>query len=212
MATNYLKTIRTTVKNWYMPLIIGILLIILGIYTFRSPAASYLALSFMFTWYFLISGIMEIVFAINNKKELDGWGWHLAGGIMYTLLGCILMFNPAISIATLPFVIGFYSLFKSFQLLSFSIELNSYKVKSWGWVLAFAILGIIFSFILIWNPLFAGLSLVIWTGMAIISIGVSSCIFAFQLKKIKKFPSKVSKEWKDKFEELKEEYYKSINR
>lgn len=211
MATNYLKTIKSTVKNWYMPLIIGILLIVLGIYTLSSPVASYLALSFMFTWYFLISGIMEIVFALNNKKDLDGWGWHLTGGILYTLLGFILFANPAISITTLPFVVGFYSLFKSFQFMAFSIELKDYKVKNWGWVLAFAILGIVFSFILIWNPLFAGLSLVIWTGMAIISIGVASCVFAFQLKKIKSFSSKISKEWKQKFEDLKQEYYKSID-
>lgn len=212
MATNYLKTIKSTVKNWYVPLIVGTLLILLGIYTLRSPAGAYLALSLLFTWYFLISGIMEILFAVNNKDNIDGWGWHLAGGILYTLMGFMMMSNPAISITTLPFVIGFYALFKSFQMMSFAIELSHYRAKNWGWVLAFAILGIIFSFILIWNPLLAGMSLVIWTGMSVITLGIASCVFSFQLKKIKDFPSKLSKEWKDKFDSLKDEYYKSIER
>ncbi|MNN39021.1 hypothetical protein D3C81_1530440 [compost metagenome] len=116
------------------------------------------------------------------------------------------MTNPLLSAGTLAFIVGFYALFRSFQLLSFSFDLKNYGSKSWGWITLFALLGIIFSFILLWNPLFAGLSLVIWTGMAISTAGFAACVFAFQLKSLKNIPDKLPNEWKERYEKLKEEF------
>src|SRR5690606_13138773 len=140
---------------------------------------------------FIISGILEIIFALQNRDEVEGWGWYFTGGILYTLFGILLLVNPLLSASTLTFIIGFYALFKSFQLLSFSFDLKNYGNKSWAWVTLFAILGIVFSFILLWNPLFAGFSLVIWTGMAIITVGFAACVLAFQLKSLKDIPNKL---------------------
>ena len=130
METNFIKSIKSSVKQWYIPLIIGILLIILGIYSMATPLASYLALTTIFSMYFLISGLLEIIFALNNKNEIEGWGWYLAAGILNALFGCLLLGNPAISMATLPFVIGFYALFKSFQMLSVSMDMKAYGLKT----------------------------------------------------------------------------------
>ena len=210
---NFLKTIRTAVKQWYLPLIVGILLVILGFYVLATPVTSYLALSFVFSISFLFSGVMEIIFSLNNKNEIEGWGWYLAGGILNTLFGLLLLSNPAISLATLPFVIGFFVMFKSVQYLSVALDLKQYGVKNWGWILLFSILGMLFSFILLWNPVFAGFTIVIWTGMAIISAGLASCILAFQLKKLKNISERTPEDWKRRYEELREEYhrYKSNN-
>ncbi|MDR3007032.1 MAG: DUF308 domain-containing protein [Sphingobacterium sp.] len=206
MANSFFKTIRTSIKHWYIPLIIGILLILLGFYTISTPVAAFLTLAILFSWSFIISGILEIIFAVQNKDEVDGWGWYLTGGILYTLFGILLIANPLLSASTLAFIVGFYALFKSFQLLSFSFDLKNYGSKSWGWNLLFAILGIIFSFILLWNPLFAGFSLVIWTGMAISTVGFAACVFAFQLKSLKDIPNKLPDEWKERYQKLKEEF------
>jgi uncharacterized membrane protein HdeD (DUF308 family) len=70
--------------------------------------------------------------------------------------------------------------------ISFSIELSSYGVKQWGWLLLMGIIGLIFSYILIWNPVFAGLTLVYWTGLALITLGIFSIYFSIQLNKLRK--------------------------
>lgn len=211
MQHSFFKTIKNSVKHWYIPLIVGILLILLGFFTISTPLASYLALAMFFTWSFLISGILEIIFAVQNKNEIESWGWYLTGGIIHTLFGVLLLVNPLLSAATLSFIVGFYALFKSMQLMSFSFDLKSYGSKKWGWMTAWAVLGLIFSFILIWNPAFAGLSLVIWTGLAITAVGFAACFLAFQLKGIKSKHAKMSEEWKEKYESLKDEFYK-LNR
>lgn len=211
METNLFRSLKRSIKHWYIPLLIGVLLILLGIYSISTPLGSFLALSTFFSMYFLISGLMEVIFALNNKNELEGWGWYLAGGIMNAVFGFILLSNPAISMATLPLVIGFYCLFKSFQMLSVSFEMKDYGVASWGWMCAFSILGVIFGFILIWNPVFAGLTLVIWTGMAIISAGLASIILSFQLKQLKNFSKTIPEDWKKRYEELRKEYQQHMD-
>jgi len=39
----------------------------------------------LFSWSFIVSGILEIIFALQNKNEVDGWGWYLTVGILYAL-------------------------------------------------------------------------------------------------------------------------------
>lgn len=123
MAT-FLKTIRKTVKHWYVPAIIGVLFVLFGIYIFATPLATYATLAILFSISFLVSGIMEIFFSVQNKDEIEGWGWYLAGGIFSTLVGLMLVANPGISAVTLPLVVAFTLLFRSIQGLGFAFELK----------------------------------------------------------------------------------------
>jgi uncharacterized membrane protein HdeD (DUF308 family) len=212
MSTSPLKTVVSSIKHWWIPLIIGVVLAGAGIYVFATPLASYLALSLIFSVSFLVSGILQMTFAIANRKELNSWGWYLAGGILYTLFGILLVSRPEISIVTLPFVVGFFVLFKSANALAWAYDLNSMGIKNWGNIAIVAVLGLIFSFILLWNPLFAGLSLVIWTGLAFLLTGIASIMLSFHLKKIKDIPGKISDDLKQRIESIKNEYHQALHK
>jgi uncharacterized membrane protein HdeD (DUF308 family) len=189
MQNSPFKTIRNDVKHWYLLLIVGLLYMCVGIWVFVTPLSSYVALSILFSVSFLVSGISDIVFSVSNRKELDSWGWKLAFGILSTIAGLILFSQPLISITALPLYVGFMALFYSIMAISFSIELRSYGIKNWASVLFIGILGIIFSCIILWDPLFAGLTLVYWTGLAFITVGVYRIIFSIQLNKLRKIVS-----------------------
>lgn len=209
MAT-FLKTIRNTVKYWYVPAIIGILFIILGGYLFSVPEATYFSLVLLFSLSFLFSGILEIWFSIENRAELEGWGWYLASGIFGLLIGMLLIAKPAVAATALPFFVGFSLLFRSFQGLGFAFELKNYGIPKWGNLAILSALGIVFSFLLIANPVFTGMSLVVFTALSFIFAGISAIVLSFQLKRLKILPGKLRKELKDKIEDLKEEYYEVI--
>ena len=185
MVQEIFKKVKSSVKHWYIPLIVGLLFIALGIWTALSPAESYLSLAILFIWAFIVGGILEIYFAIANKEELEHWGWELAGGILTLVIGIIMAMNPAISLVTLPFYVGFVIMFRSIMAISSSLELKKYGVLDWGNLMALGILGLIFSFILLWNPLLAGFTIVFWTGLALVIIGAYAIYFAFKLKKLK---------------------------
>lgn len=203
--SNLFQSFTNTVKHWYIPLIFGIIFIGCGIYVFTVPLATYLTLSVIFSVSFLVSGITEIFFSLQNNKSLQGWGWFLVSGLLTAAIGAYLISNPTISMAVLPFVIGITLLFRSFQLLGFAFDLKSQKILSWGNVAITSVGGIIFSLLLLFNPIFTGISLVTLTGISFIFIGIASVMLAMDLRKIKNFPSKVSNELRSKIKALQDE-------
>lgn len=70
MNSAFLKTIKNTIKYWYIPLLIGILFIILCIVSFTAPLSYFLTLSLLFALSFLFGGLLEIIFSIANKHQL----------------------------------------------------------------------------------------------------------------------------------------------
>jgi uncharacterized membrane protein HdeD (DUF308 family) len=198
------NTIIDSLKFWYVLLIAGLLLIAVGIYIFSIPLEAYLSLSITFSVSFVIAGILEIFFSIQNHKAIKGWGWYLTGGIMDTLLGIILLIYPGISITTLPFFVAFTLLFRSFRYLGFALDLKSYGVRDWGYVALSSVISIFFSFFLIANPLFTGISLVIFTAIAFVFAGISAITLSFSVKKIKNFYEKISDDLKSKPEKITE--------
>lgn len=210
--STFLKTIQKSVKHWYIPAIIGILLIAVGIYTYATPIATYATLTIIFSFSFLFTGLMELAFAFQNQKNIEGWGWYLMGGIFDTIVGFILLAHPSISAVMLPIFIGFTLLFRSMQGLGFAFEHKNYGSNNWGGLAFASALGLIFSLLLIFNPVFAEAYLVVLTSLAFVFVGFSAIVLAFQLKKLKNISSKVQGKIKDKIEDLKEEYYEHITK
>ena len=110
-----LKSIRDSINYWWLFLLTGILLIVVGLWVFASPLASYLSLSFIFAFGILFTGVFEVIFAISNRKTMDNWGWTLSSGILDLVIGFYLMAYPAITIAILPLILGFWLLFRGFS-------------------------------------------------------------------------------------------------
>ncbi|MBN9292971.1 MAG: DUF308 domain-containing protein [Flavobacteriia bacterium] len=204
MAT-IMKSLTNTVKHWYIPLVIGIIFIFLGIYSLTVPLATYLTLATLFSLSFIASGLFDIVFSLQNSKNLHGWGWYLVSGILTLLIGIYLFILPPLSVGLLPYFVGFTVLFRSFQLLGFAFDLKELRFTNWGNVALVSIGGIILSILLLINPVFTGFSLVTLTGLAFLVAGISSVILAFSLRKLKNYPDKLSNELKHKIKTLQEE-------
>lgn len=209
---NLFQSFRQSIKHWYIPLIIGILLILMGFYVFRTPLETYLTLALLFSVSFLVSSFMDIVFSIQNRKILKGWGWYLVSGILTLAMGIYLIIYPQISIVVLPSVVGFTLLFRSFILLGHSFDLRDLKILSWGNLALASVLGILFSIFLLSNPIFTGISLVTLTAMSFIFAGISSIMLSFSLKKVKDLPGKISAELKEKMNALQKEAEEQLSK
>ncbi|MCA0396178.1 MAG: DUF308 domain-containing protein [Bacteroidetes bacterium] len=206
--SGFLHSLTNTVKHWYLPLIIGILFILLGAYIMTVPLETYVTLSIFFSVSFFVTGLLEVVFSLQNSRSLQGWGWYLVSGLLSLAIGIYLMTYPGISMTILPFVIGFTLLFRSFQLLGIAFDLKSSKVLGWGNLAIASVLGIILSFLLIANPLFTMVSVVTLTALSFMMVGIAAIVLAFNLKKMKDLPNKLSKEAKDRIQELQNEISK----
>ncbi len=212
MEHHFFKRIKKTIKHWYLPLLTGVILVVVGILTFMYPLDSYLTLALLFSLSFVVSGLLESFFSISNRKTMDNWGWHLAGGILSLIIGVLLLMNPEVSIITLPFYVGFLIMFRSVMAIGVALDLRNYRVLSWGNLMVTGVLGIIFSFMLLWNPLFGGLTVVTFTGLALITAGILNMVISFKLKKIHDAPKKISEELMDQFNEVEDEIIKAMDK
>ena len=83
--------------------------------------------------------------------------------------------------------------------------LKNYGVKDWGFSLCISIISLILAIILLWTPQLAGLTAVLWLGMAVITSGLFAIFLSFQLKKIKDLPNNLSDDLKRRYAQIKQE-------
>ncbi len=178
--------INKPIKYWYLPMILGLLFLGLGIGVFLTPLASYIVLAMLFALFFLLTGLIDMAYAFTNKDIIDRWGWSLFGGVVDFFIGVLLIAKPDISMVALPLFVGFGILFRSIIAIGWSFEMRRLDGFNWGSLLAIGILGSILAFIMLWNPLFGGLTIVFYTGFAFAVIGIFHIYLSLQLKKINK--------------------------
>jgi len=202
---NSIKIIKQTINYWYFSLLAGILLVGVGLWAIIFPRHSIIAVAIVFALTFLIVGLFETVFAISNREGMINWGWGLALGIINLLIGILLLAHPGISALTLAFYVGFVILFQSIGAIIISFDLKNYRILQWGNLLAMGILGLIFAFLLLLNPNFTNVVIVIFLGLSLIIDGVISVYSSLKLKKIKSKANKFSSDLTSRYEALEKE-------
>lgn len=133
----FIDTINFGVKNWWVSLLLGLLYILIAICLMFTPLASYVALSVLFSVSMFVSGTLEILFAVTNRKNISSWGWYLASGIIDLILGIYLMANIGLSMAVLPFIVAFWLMFRGFASTGYAMDLKRYGTRNWGWYMGF---------------------------------------------------------------------------
>ena len=178
--------LQCEVKNWWLSLLLGILYVVVAVSLMFAPLSGYAVLSILFSISMLFSGLLEISFAVSNRKNVSSWGWYLAGGIIDLILGIFLMASPGLSMEVLPFVLAFWLMFRGFTLCGYSTDLKRYGTKDWGWYLVFGILAILCSMAIIWQPGLGAVTVLYMLSVTFLIIGCFRIIFSFELKRLHK--------------------------
>ncbi len=180
----FIQGVKQTIKYWWIFLLVGIVLIISGIGVFMTPLESYLFLSILFSINILFDGIGNIVFALSNRKQLKSWGWTLASGILGAILGVGLFIYPGLSLTILPLFLGFWVFYRSGTFIGSALELRRMEEKGWGWLLAIGVLASFMGFAIILNPVIGAASIIAFTGIALILLGIGSIMLSLKLKRM----------------------------
>lgn len=177
-------SMEQSVKHWWLSLILGILYVIAALCLLFAPISSYLALSIIFSVSMLVGGIVEIIFAASNRKRISSWGWYLAGGIVDLILGIYLVAYPLVSMEVIPFLVAFWLMFRGFTATGYSMDLKRYGTKEWGWYMAFGILAIICSLIILWQPAVGAFYIIYMLAFTFLITGLFRIMLSFELKNL----------------------------
>lgn len=108
----------------------GVIGILIGLFTlFYTDKAILLFLVVIALWA-LITGIFEIIAAIELRRHISDEIWLLMLGIISILFGIVVFVNPLISAIAISIVIGVYAILFGIFLVALSLTVKSYAPKS----------------------------------------------------------------------------------
>lgn len=161
-----ITSIDRSLRYWWVILIRGILFILLGIYMLFEPASGYAALGFLFGLFILLTGLAELLRVVGDHSS-SGRAGHLLLGIIDLVVGIIFVTHIIASADVLRVVVGLYFLFRGISLLSYS----HFRGRSWSLIIGGAITAI-FGFLIIFNAVFGAITLIVFTAIAFIIMGI----------------------------------------
>ena len=171
-----------TIRGWWWFLIKGILFVVTAIAIFPTPVNAYAGSGTLICIAMLGIGISQLLFAITNRKTFPGWGWTLASGII-DLAACLyLALFPIVTLTTLLFFIGFWLLFRSSYFMGIALDLQSYRIRGWGWLFAGGGVLMALSGIILYTPSDAAICIARWAGTAFLAAGALSLVIAIKFR------------------------------
>jgi uncharacterized membrane protein HdeD (DUF308 family) len=162
---------------WWVNLIAGIAMVLVGLLLLTAPAATTVTLIQILALYWLIDGIVRLASIFVNHS---GWGWKLCMGILGIIAGIAVLQHPLWSAilvpATLVFLVGFMGIF-----LGILQVIAAFRGAGWGTGLlgAFSILLGVF---IVMNPLPGTIALPFVLGFFAVFGGILAMVASFGLR------------------------------
>ncbi len=162
---------------WWIPLIEGIALLIVGVLLLTSPIETTLRLTRILGLFWFVGGIFEIVSIFIDRSA---WGWKLIGGLIGLWAGYYLIMTPVAGALILGFTV---IVFLGIQALLMGIIHLVQALRGAGWGIGLlGIINLIFGVILLSNTLIGIASLPLIIGIFAIIGGIGTIFMAFRLR------------------------------
>ncbi|MDL2214096.1 DUF308 domain-containing protein [Clostridia bacterium OttesenSCG-928-O13] len=162
----------------WLELILGILLIALGIYTFTAPTTALTSVVILYGIMAIVTGIADIVIYVKLERR-TGFGptLSLVAGIFSILAGFLILFNPGAGTwaVAILFPIWFIAHCIS-RLAGLGVTRVVAGKASYYCSLIINILGLLLGLMLLFNPWASALSVGYIIGFYLVLLGVGSLV------------------------------------
>jgi uncharacterized membrane protein HdeD (DUF308 family) len=110
--------------GFWWSLLSAVLAIAAGIVLLIEPLRGAITLTLLLIVFFIIEGVLSIMYAFEHKKELSGrWGWMLASGIIDLILAAIILVGlPGTAAWALGLLVGINMLFGGSALIAMALH------------------------------------------------------------------------------------------
>jgi uncharacterized membrane protein HdeD (DUF308 family) len=113
-------------ERWWPFLIEGIVGIVIAAITFYDIRITLLALYLTIAAWAFVTGIFEIVAAIQLRKAIANEFWLILGGIASIAFGVLMVIFPLIGALALIWLIGTYAIIFGIIMIAFSFRLRAH--------------------------------------------------------------------------------------
>jgi uncharacterized membrane protein HdeD (DUF308 family) len=102
----------------------GVLGIVIAVATLLWPGITALTLLYLVAFWAISTGVLEIVAAIEFRREIEGEIWMILGGVVSIVFGSLLVVSPGPGLLSLVWLVGFYAIALGFSSLGFAYRLH----------------------------------------------------------------------------------------
>jgi uncharacterized membrane protein HdeD (DUF308 family) len=111
-------------ERWWPFLIEGIIGIVIAAITFYDIRITLLALYFTIAAWAFLTGILEIVAAVQLRKQIANEIWLIIGGLASILFGILMLWFPFAAAIAIIYLIGAYAIVFGIIMIAFSFRLR----------------------------------------------------------------------------------------
>jgi uncharacterized membrane protein HdeD (DUF308 family) len=163
---------------WWLVLVEGILVVFFGLLLLVAPGATLSFIVQLLGLYLFIAGIFRI---IDIFIDSSSWGLKLVAGVLCLIAGLAVLRHPLWSTIAAPaglvIIVGFLAMFQGIAGL-----VVAFQGGGWG-MGVLSMLGILFGFILVINPLIGVAALPFILGIFMLIGGVVAVGQAFRMRR-----------------------------
>ena len=128
-------------EHWVLFLVEGVVLLVLGATAVVLPPIATLAVTILFGWLFLVSGIVGLVTSFW-MRHAPGFWWSLLSAVLGIVVGAMLLGSPLTGAFSLTLVLIAFFLIEGAVSIMFALEHKRELSGQWGWMLMSGIIDI----------------------------------------------------------------------
>jgi len=178
MATVTMESRSTSSGIWWLFLLQGIAAILMGVMLLAAPGQTLLALITFLGFYWLITGVLELVRMFVDRSV--SWIWSLLTGLIGIAAGLLVLKHPLLAAVTVPTVLVILLGVQGLVMGAIQI-VTAFKGGGIGSFLLGAI-NVALGLLLLSSPLAASLAVPFVFGVLLLIQGAALTIWAFRLR------------------------------
>ncbi len=177
--------LQTISQFWWLALLRGIILIVLGGYALLTPGMTALAFTQVIGFWIMLEGVLAIIAAIMGKTPSRLW--TALRGILMVLAGIFVFAHSAIvagvTTTTVMVVIATLAILSGILEIVAAIQ-DRKEIEGEGWLMLFGALMILYGVLLLMAPFYFGMLMIRILGMFAIINGISLIALSFRLRRL----------------------------
>jgi uncharacterized membrane protein HdeD (DUF308 family) len=138
-------------EHWVLFVVEGVVLLVLGATAVVLPPIATLAVTILFGWLFLVSGIVGLVTTFW-MRHAPGFWWSLLSAALGIIVGAMLLASPVTGALSLTLVLIAFFLIEGAVSIMFALDHRRELSGQWGWMLMSGIIDLVLAMMI-----FAGL-------------------------------------------------------
>lgn len=135
-------------NSWFT----SILFLAFGIFLFVKPKMANSIIGYIVGAIVLISGLSSIVNYFVSKEDFKYMNMELIYGIITSLMGILVIFNPLSITGIITFGVGIWMIINGALKVNTALVLKKYKEETWPIIITIGILILFSGILLIFNP------------------------------------------------------------